>query len=128
MTSVTAIDERDDERGSDPPEDDGRPSCVVAMPTSKPPRPPCVWCGREGSRRRRRRLCIACVRKFRECGTPLPPVAVASPPGPPRGSLPPPPPTDPLLWLLERMTVEQRDKALAYLGELAGRPEPHPKP
>lgn len=110
-----AVDTRDT-RPSEIPDDTGRPSGVVA-----PSRPPCVVCGRAGSRRRRRRTCIACVRKFRDCNLPLPPPAVASPPGPPRGSKPSVPPADPLLWVLDRMTQGQRDKALAYLGELAGR-------
>jgi hypothetical protein len=74
------------------------------------PRPPCVVCGRMGSRRRRRRSCVACVEKLRACGLPLPP---ALPDGPR--------PSDPLLSLLDRLSPSQRDKARHYLGELAGR-------
>jgi hypothetical protein len=121
---ATAIDDQDTGRASDAPEDTGQPSCVAVIPE---PRPPCVVCGRAGTRRRRRLACITCVRKFKDTGNPLPPEARPSRPGPARGSLPPAPPRDPLLWLLDRMTAAQRDKALAYLGELAARgPTPEP--
>lgn len=98
------------ERPNDVSDEPERPSQVVA-------RVPCVVCGRSGSRRRRRRCCLACVRKFADCGVALPAVAVAAPPGPPPGRRPPP--ADPLLWLIDRMTPAQRDKARLYLGELA---------
>lgn len=106
--------DEDDGRPSELPDERERPSGVGAL---SQPRPPCVVCGRPGSKRRRRRSCIACVRKFQECGLPLPPTALPSPPGPPPGHRPPP--KDPLLWVLDRMTAEQRLKARLYLGELA---------
>lgn len=113
-----------DGRESAVPDEPNRPSCVVVLP---PARPPCVVCGRAGTKRRRRKTCITCLRKFRDTGNALPPEATAAPPGPARGSVPPAPPRDPLLWLIDRMTPGQRDKALAYLGELAGR-APDAKP
>jgi hypothetical protein len=99
--------------------DEGRASHVSPAATVRP-RPPCGVCGRPGSKRRRRRACIACVRKLTDCSLPLPPAA-----------LPGPRPRDPLLWLMDRMTPAQRDKARIYLGELArrdGADDPDPTP
>ena len=107
----------DDNRPSEIP-DEGRPSCVVVLPPPKPPRKPCTFCGRMGSRRRRRGLCIACVRKLADHAHLLPP---APPPGPAPGSPPSVPPADPLLSLMDRLTPAQRTRARLYLGELAAR-------
>ena len=86
--------------------DDPRPSHVGEVP-------PCGFCGRPGGRRRRRGLCIACVRKLDDCGVPLP---AALPPGPR--------PRDPLLSVLDRMTATQRDRAMLYLRGLIGPGDP----
>ena len=112
--------EDDTGRPSDLPDDEGRPSCVVVLPA---PRPPCVVCGRMGSKRRRRGACIACGEKLRQTGNPLPPRGRDGPR-----------PHDPLVHLVDRvsperlvdrMTDEQRRRLRAYLGELA---PPAPKP
>lgn len=97
MTSMACI-ESDDTK--EPGEEAERPSRVVSSSPS-----PCLACGHTHGRRRRRGCCITCYRKFQACGV----------------ALPVPPPPDLPRWLMDRMTAAQRDKALAYLGELAER-------
>lgn len=67
--------------------------------TTTPPRAPCRVCGRAVGRRRRKGACVACYRKFRECGVELPAAELRPGPQPHR---------DLWQWLLRRMTAETR--------------------
>jgi len=71
-------------------------------------RPPCAVCGRQTGQRRRKGACVACYRKFRDCGVELP--GAGARPGPqPRRDL--------WQWLLGRMTPSTRARLATLLTE-----------
>ena len=80
----------------------------MAETTTTPPRAPCRVCGRAVGRRRRKGACVACYRKFRECGVELPAAELRPGPQPHR---------DLWQWLLRRMTAETRARLTSLLTQ-----------
>lgn len=67
-----------------------------------PARVPCVICGGQRSKRRRRGACVACYRKYRASGIPLPA------PMPPPGFALERRPLDPLQPLVDGLSAERK--------------------